>query len=632
MSWLYTIVFAGLLLSSNGEKAVEHTTAPEPSAATVKTQDETEKFEQSYPLNANGRVSVSNVNGSIVVEAWDRNEVRLEATKIADSKESLADVDIRVNSRPDYFSVEADYDTLKREGDRGWKNNRKLEVQFRLSVPRGAVLNEVETVNGSVTVSNFVNNTKVSAVNGNVTANNLRGAANLSTVNGEVQADFDRLESGSRINLSTVNGRVSLVIPSDSHATVKADSLNGAITNDFGLPVRKGEYVGRDLYGRIGSGDVQIRLNSVNGPLAIGRKNDGRTPNPAVNLLPQKKAGDDTDWDDDNDNDNESLVDAMKVDREVAKSVRDAQAQIKSSVKSANKEMLKIKPTLEKLEKVKIMDAEKIKEAVEARAALDTQVTIDAKVFTRLRDAFWNGPLIERKRNTFTVKGTPNVVVDAKGCAVKVRGWDRADVQYVVTEFAGRRENQAVSVTEDAKDSSVNIKVVNPSPDSTGDGRWEDTDRVRVEIFVPRKANLKIMTDREIRVDGVTGEIDLRGGDGEINVRDSNGKMSVSASDGQVRVIGFKGDLTSQTSDGDVFLEGEFASINARAGSGDVYLSVCSATNALITSNTEVESDGVELKQKGQKSYSLGTGGAKYTFTFADGQLVVRDAAMLASY
>ena len=87
MSWLYSIVFAGLLFSSNGGNNVNTNTnmaVQEPPAA-VSVQDETEKFEQTYPLSANGRVSVSNVNGSIVVEAWDRNEVHLEATKTAAS-------------------------------------------------------------------------------------------------------------------------------------------------------------------------------------------------------------------------------------------------------------------------------------------------------------------------------------------------------------------------------------------------------------------------------------------------------------------------------------------------------------------------------------------------------------------
>ena len=45
-----------------------------------------------------------------------------------------------------------------------------------------------------------------------------------STVNGEVTADFDQLQTGTRINLDTVNGRVNLMIPSDSNATIKSKS------------------------------------------------------------------------------------------------------------------------------------------------------------------------------------------------------------------------------------------------------------------------------------------------------------------------------------------------------------------------------------------------------------------------
>src|SRR5678816_3302643 len=111
MSWLYSLVFAGLLFSSNGDESINRAqkVAVAPVAVEFKVADEVEKFEQSYPLSKNGNVSVSNVNGSITIEAWDRAEVRLVATKIADSKESLADVDIKVDSTADSFSVEADY-------------------------------------------------------------------------------------------------------------------------------------------------------------------------------------------------------------------------------------------------------------------------------------------------------------------------------------------------------------------------------------------------------------------------------------------------------------------------------------------------------------------------------------------
>ncbi|MBA4183725.1 MAG: DUF4097 family beta strand repeat protein, partial [Acidobacteria bacterium] len=299
MSWLYTIIFAGLIFSSESNLPEVSNNFTDSNIQAIVQQDETEKFTQTYPLNANGKVSVSNVNGSIAVETWDRNEVKLEYVKTADSRERLSEVQIRIEARQDSFSVETDFEQWKRN-DGKWKKNNRFDIQYRLIVPRNAILDEIETVNGSVSITGAGNVTKASAVNGEVRATNLRGTANLSTVNGTVEADFEALQAVSKISLETVNGTVNLTIPSDANATVKADTLNGNITNDFGLPVRKGEYVGRDLYGKIGSGDVQIRLNSVNGALSVKRKNDGRNVNPAINLLNLKREDDDEDWDDEN--------------------------------------------------------------------------------------------------------------------------------------------------------------------------------------------------------------------------------------------------------------------------------------------------------------------------------------------
>jgi DUF4097 and DUF4098 domain-containing protein YvlB len=635
MSWLYSLVFAGLLFSSNGDQPanrLQNNSAPV-LATQISVGDEIEKFEHTYPLTKNGNVSVSNVNGSIVVEAWDREEVKLEATKIADSKESLADVDLDIESTPNAFSVEADYKNTNWNGNRNEGRNRKIEVEFHLFVPRAAVLNEIETVNGSVTVSNFTNVTKISAVNGNVNATNLRGAATLSTVNGQVVADFDRVDPGSKINLSTVNGSVSLVVPSDLNATIKADSLNGNITNDFGLPMRKGQYVGRDLYGRVGTGEAQIKLDSVNGKLSIGRKADGRTPNPATNLLPTKKA----DEDEDSDNDESSALEAAKVNREIARAMRDSQKVTAESMKEAQKAIEAMGPQLEKLkidelkkiDKMKIdLDKEKYDEQVkeglrERRNEMD-----------RMRQSVWFAgmPTVEKKRNAIAVKGTPKVSIEAKGCAVSVRGWDKPEVQYIVTEVSGRR-GKAATVTEERKDSTVTLKVVNntdgaafPMP-----AFQLDPERVRVEVYVPRKSNLKIITDGEIRLDGVSGDIELKGEDESINVRDVDGHLNLSANEARVRVIGFKGDFDSQTACGDVFLEGDFKTLSAKATDGTVTLTLPENSNASFVSNTEVESEGVEVIQEDEHTWRLGRGGSRFNFDFNEGKLVVRGSAAVNS-
>lgn len=629
MSWLYSIVFAGLLLSSGNETVQsgnEVLIAPVP-AVQVLVSDDIEKFDQTYPLNANGRVSVSNVNGSIVVEAWDKNEVRLEVTKIADSKETLADVDIKIDARPDYFNVETDYKSWKWNDKRNENKSRRLEVEFRLWVPRTALLNEIETVNGSVTVSNFVNLTKISAVNGNVSASNLRGAATLSTVNGEVIADFDRLETGSRISLSTVNGRVNLTIPSDANATIKADSLNGSITNGFGLPVRKGEYVGRDMYGRVGSGDVQIKLNSVNGGLSVARKNDGKTPNPATNLLPQKnKSGEDFDGTDD-----ESIIDADKMNRDIARAVKDSKKESAVAIAEARKEMIKIKPTLDKIhaEMLPALEAELNSEAFKSQ--IQAGLAQKDRALAQIRSANWfSGPsFVEKKTNTFQVKGTPKVVINAKSCDVKVRGWDKSEVKYVLTEFAGSRTRTSSNVTENQTGSGVELTVVNPE-DSNKSGFHYDSSRVRIEVFVPKKSDLKIVSDGEIRLDGVSGEIDLDGKDEAINIRDVDGKLHLSAAEAQVRVIGFRGDFNSHTECGDVYLEGDFNKLSAKATDGTIFLTMPQNSNAIFNSNTDIETEGFESADG--KKWRLGKGGVTYDFSFTQGKLVIRNAALMNSY
>ena len=636
MSWLYSLVFAGLLFSSNGEQPVNRArqvTVP-PVATEAVVADEIEKFEQSYPLSKNGNVSVSNVNGSITIEAWDKDEVKLEATKTADSKESLADVEIQVNATADSFSVEADYKSWKWNDKRNESRSRRLEVDFKLWVPRAAVLNEIETVNGSATVANFTNVTKISAVNGNVTAVNLRGAAHLSTVNGTVTADFDRVDGASRIDLSTVNGTVSLIVPSDVNATIKADSLNGNITNDFGLPVRKGQYVGRDLYGKVGSGEAQIKLNSVNGKLSIGRKNDGRNPNPATNLLQNKKAADESDDDSDNDL---SAVEAAKINREanreVARAMRDSRKATAESMKEAQKAIEAIGPQMEKMKIDELNNLNKMKidvDGLKIETQLKENLSERQVALDRMRTAVWfpGVPSVEKKRNTIPVKGVPKVNIDAKGCEVGVRGWDRNEVQYVVTEVAGRR-GQPATVTEDVKESTVTLKVINNRADNPTPmpAFQSNPESVRIEVYVPRKSNLNIITDGEIRVDGISGDIRLKGENESINVRDVDGHLNLSANEARVRVIGFKGDFDSQTACGDVFLEGEFKTLSAKATDGTVTLTMPENSNASFVSNTEVQGEGVEVIQEDDHTWRLGKGGSRYNFNFDEGKLVVRGAA-----
>lgn len=293
MTYLATLLMCAILSACGGSTAfVEENVKAMDSgpAETLSMQDE--RFDQTYSLNLDGEVKAANINGSIKVSTWDSPQVRLVAIKSASNPENLKYVTVKVESTDALFSVKVDYGDEGRREDGNWRKVEDLKVEFELTVPRTANLSGITTVNGDVTIAGTAGRTKASTVNGAVRASNLAGAAKLSTVNGIVEADFDRLEPGSDIKATTVNGTVTVVLPSDADATIKANSLSGSITNDFGLPVRKGEFVGRDMHGQLGSGDVKIKLSSVSGNLSVGRKNDGRQVNPATNLLKMREDGD----------------------------------------------------------------------------------------------------------------------------------------------------------------------------------------------------------------------------------------------------------------------------------------------------------------------------------------------------
>ncbi len=614
MSWIYTIVFSGLLFA--GQKEMPALPMLEPvaeSTVTVATVgDESERFTQTYPLSANGRVNVSNVNGPVTVEGWDRNEVKLEYVKTADTKERLAEVEIRIETRADSFSVESDYGDRK-NGDR-WRNTGKIVVEYRLMVPRGAVLDEAETVNGSVSVSGFTNNIKVSAVNGQISATNIRGTAKLCTVNGDVNADLERVESGSKITLETVNGRVNLTIPSDSSAMVKAESLNGEIRNDFGLPVRKGKYVGRDMYGRIGSGDAQIKLSSVNGGLTVGRRNDGRTLSPATNLLTQQDADDD--WDDD-------VASTAKLNTEI----RVAHKASKESIKT----IAKVTPEIARVAAESVARATEVIKAEDLAKIMENSAQ-RAVIAARVSDAVFSqpAPRIERKSGVIQMKGKPTVTVEARGCAVSIRGWDKNEVQYRVTQFADPRRSSPLQMNEQHTDSSVTIKVENPD-DAARSGRFLDQrNRARIEVFVPQRSNLKITSNGEIRIDGVSGDVKVDGEDEAINVRDVEGKLKVSNTDGRIRVIGFRGEIDAATGDGMISLEGDFNKLTARGTEGAITLTLPEDASADLEANRpELVGDGIALQRissdESTTRYRIGRGGAVFHIDTA-GEITVRSS------
>jgi hypothetical protein len=154
----------------------------------------------------------------------------------------------------------------------------------------------------------------------------------------------------------------------------------------------------------------------------------------------------------------------------------------------------------------------------------------------------------------------------------------------------------------------------------------------RIEVYVPRKANLKIKTKGEIRLEGVSGELDLSGTENSIDVRGSDGKLKVTNTEGIVRVVDFKGDLIATTRDGEVYLDGNFDRIDARSNDGKFVLSIPANADADIQAPEDTLTlEGVESKKNSDGSHRIGKGGRSYKFSSVDGSIEVRNRESINS-
>ena len=230
----------------------------------------TEAFSQTYPLSPTGRVSIANINGDVHINVSEQGFVKVDAVKRAYNQQRLSDVTIDVTNTADSIQIKTKYPEQRYEG-RNNPGDNWASVEYTLTVPRSARLDGAELVNGSLDIQGIQGDVHASLVNGTVKASGLGGEVKLSTVNGGIEANVAALAAAKGVQLNSVNGPIVLVVPSGASADVKASTVHGGITNDFGLTVEDGEYVGHTMNGQIGSGGARIRLNNVNGSIAVKR-------------------------------------------------------------------------------------------------------------------------------------------------------------------------------------------------------------------------------------------------------------------------------------------------------------------------------------------------------------------------
>ena len=266
-------------------------------------------IDEKVDADATGTVKVENLNGSVVVEGWDRNEVEVKGTLSEDAKELIVERD------GDTVTIEVKY-------PRRTRGNIE-ETDLEIKVPKGSSLDvetvsadievanvggaldlesvsggilvdgdakrlDAESVSGSIEVRGRIPETSAESVSGRITLNGTEGEAEATTTSGAIEivgGNFDRVSCESvsgkirfagtpakdgEFRFECLSGTVTLELPFDLSAEVDIDSFSGDIDSDFGGKVHRPKYgPGASFHAVYGDGDAEISIESFSGNVRL---------------------------------------------------------------------------------------------------------------------------------------------------------------------------------------------------------------------------------------------------------------------------------------------------------------------------------------------------------------------------
>jgi DUF4097 and DUF4098 domain-containing protein YvlB len=252
----------------------------------------TETFRETYEAKAGTPLTVSNKNGGITIQVWNKNSVEVVAEKKTRIGGRLKDVEIQVTVG-DVLSIETVYKV----------KFPRVSVNYTINVPASLVVQNVktsngaislegtsgdvmadtsngsikivehaggvqaETSNGSVYLQNIEGIVKAKTSNGAIKITDVAGIRNAKTSNGSIQAEVTEI-AGDALELKTSNGRIKVFLSPTLNANVEMRTSNGKISL-HGVEIITSEISKTSIKGRVGNGGKTLNVKTSNGSIEV---------------------------------------------------------------------------------------------------------------------------------------------------------------------------------------------------------------------------------------------------------------------------------------------------------------------------------------------------------------------------
>ncbi len=220
---------------------------------------------RSYTIAQGGRFELESAFSVINVVPATGNAVEVLATRTVRgrsdeaAREQLKKIEMKEEVAPDRVRLQPAL------GEGG--GFRALRLESQVKVPAG--LNVVITSEfGNVQLDKVQGRFDISATNGRISGT-ASGGLQAQTVNGQVVMQLTDVTDDVRI--TTVNGSVTLGLPTNLNATVEATTINGGVMVNDTLPLVASTKDRQRLSGTLGTGTgPRIELSTTNGGVRLG--------------------------------------------------------------------------------------------------------------------------------------------------------------------------------------------------------------------------------------------------------------------------------------------------------------------------------------------------------------------------
>ena len=218
-----------------------------------------QKLSKRYPVQKNVRIELRNVSGTIVVESWNKDEIRLSAT-IESKKAHVVPRQIDQSLVVDVMSDN------RGMGDVG-------DINFKLQVPVNSSV-DLETVRGNISVSNIRSGLVRAHVSseGDIELTNITASHVIAqNVIGNIFFDGE-FSRGGTYEFKSNKGDITIRIPGNSDfRLVAASPARRIVLNDFWNNNFKTQD-GRRYTGDVGDGRSSVSVTNFSGQITFMRR------------------------------------------------------------------------------------------------------------------------------------------------------------------------------------------------------------------------------------------------------------------------------------------------------------------------------------------------------------------------